>query len=58
MGLVLSGEELRILFPLLKGIEAQMKSAERALLLKVEKALYEQLSIREIENLRSAGGLV
>jgi hypothetical protein len=58
MEFVLSGEELRVLFPLLKGIEARMTGAERALLLRVEKALYEQLSIREIENLRSSGGLV
>jgi hypothetical protein len=57
-GLLLNNEELRILFPLLKGIEAQMKNAERAVLLKIEKALYDQLSINEIESLRNAGGLV
>ncbi|MDR1388787.1 MAG: hypothetical protein LBJ31_02290 [Treponema sp.] len=48
-GLLLNSQELRVLLPLLKGSEENMKNSERALLLKIERALYRELSIEEIE---------
>jgi hypothetical protein len=41
--------ELLAVFPRLKRIEAVLEKDERAVLLKIEKVLYERLSIGEIE---------
>ena len=49
MTLTLSKEELLVLFPLLKKSEARLNNRERSILVKIEKTLYEQLSIEEIE---------
>ena len=45
----LTMDELLILFPLLKKNEANLSAKERHILVKIEKALYEHLSIEEIE---------
>ena len=42
-------DELLILFPLLKKNEESLSAKERQILVKIEKALYEHLSIEEIE---------
>ena len=49
-GLFLSLEELLILFPLLKKNEVSLNNKERHILVKIEKKLYEHLSIADIEN--------
>ena len=46
-----------ILFPLLKKNETNLNLKERQLLVKIEKKLYEHLSIEEIEN-RLGGAIV
>ena len=43
-------EELLILLPLLKKNEAYLSNKERQILVKIEKKLYEYLSIEEIES--------
>jgi len=43
-------EELLVLFSLLKKNEALLNAKERRLLVKIEKSLYEHLSIADIEN--------
>ena len=48
--MTLTLEELLVLFPLLKKNEALLNIKERQILVKLEKKLYEQLSIEEIEN--------
>ncbi|MDR1506930.1 MAG: hypothetical protein LBI67_07475 [Treponema sp.] len=42
--------ELLAVFPRLKRFEAGMGEKERAVLIKIEKVLYDNLSIREIES--------
>jgi hypothetical protein len=49
-GTFFSFEELLILFPLLKKNEALLSNQERTILVKIEKTLYEHLSIAEMEN--------
>ena len=49
-GVYLTLEELSILFPLLKKSEALLNNKERQILVKIEKKLYEHLSIADIEN--------
>jgi hypothetical protein len=56
-GLFLSLEELRSLFPRLKKSEAQLDISERALLLRMERVLYENLSIQELETLGEGNGI-
>jgi hypothetical protein len=48
-GVFLTFDELLAVFPRLKGLEAVLEKDERAVLLKLEKVLYECLSIGEIE---------
>jgi hypothetical protein len=50
-GLFLSQEEIKVLFSLLKAREYSLSNAERALLLKLENALYACLSVYEVEAL-------
>ncbi|MDR3167042.1 MAG: hypothetical protein LBT93_03785 [Treponema sp.] len=50
-GIILSLEECKILFPLLKGLENTLLAPEREILLKIERVLYAHLSIRDVENL-------
>ena len=45
----LSLEELLLLFPIIKKNESYLSSQERQVLVKIEKILYEKLSIAEIE---------
>ena len=47
--MILTMEELLTLFPLLKKNEDLLSIKERQLLVKIEKELYEHLSIEEIE---------
>ncbi|MDR2702639.1 MAG: hypothetical protein LBB72_09425 [Spirochaetaceae bacterium] len=49
-GLYLTLEELSALFPLLKNNEERMGVRERQILNRMERILYEHLSIEEIEN--------
>lgn len=49
-GFFLSLEELLVLFSLLKKNEAALSVKERQLLVKIEKNLYEHLSIADIES--------
>ena len=49
MTLTLTIDELLILLPLLKKNEEHLNVKERQILVKIEKALYEHLSIEEIE---------
>jgi hypothetical protein len=56
-GLFLTLEELSVLFPWIKKNEAFMDVRERQLLSRIERTLYEHLSIEEIENrLRGSAG--
>jgi hypothetical protein len=48
-GIFLTLNELLAVFPRLKRLEAVLEKDERAVLIKMEKVLYEQLSISEIE---------
>jgi hypothetical protein len=50
-GIVLTLDECKALFPRLKGLENTLLAPEREILLKMEKVLYEHLSIQEVENL-------
>jgi hypothetical protein len=50
-GIILSLDECKTLFPLLKGPENTLRTREREILLKIEKVLYSHLSIRDVENL-------
>lgn len=50
MTLTLSGEEIMVLFPLLKKNETTLSARERNILVRIEKILYEHLSIEEIES--------
>ena|GEM_PF-3280995 len=58
-GLFLSLKDCTILFPALKGNESSLSREERMLMLRIEKVLYGNLSIREMEELlgEAAGGL-
>ncbi|MDR2553444.1 MAG: hypothetical protein LBD31_09820 [Treponema sp.] len=49
-GAFFSFEELLAVFPRLKEREDELSAAERRVLYKMEKILYGQLSIQEIEN--------
>ncbi|MDR2103671.1 MAG: hypothetical protein LBP42_06180 [Treponema sp.] len=53
-GILLSLDECKTLFPLLKGMENTLPATEREILLKIEKVLYAHLSIRDVENLVSS----
>ncbi|MCL1812061.1 MAG: hypothetical protein FWG29_00915 [Treponema sp.] len=55
--MTLTLEELLVLFPLLKKNEALLSIKERQILVKIEKKLYQQLSIEEIED-RLGGAIV
>ena len=46
----LSLEELVLLFPIIKKNESYLSCQERQVLVKIEKILYEKLSIAEIES--------
>jgi hypothetical protein len=48
--LTLTLDELLTLFPLLKKNEEHLSGKERIILAKIEKTLYEHLSIEEIES--------
>ena len=48
--LFLSLEELLLLFPVIKKNESHLSNQERRVLVKIEKILYEKMSIAEIEN--------
>ena len=49
--LTLSGEELATLYRILKGMESDLSGGEERLLNRVERTLYEGLSIEEMERL-------
>ena len=49
-GIFLSLEELLTLFPLLKKNEALLKNSERQLFVKIEKKLYDNISIADLES--------
>lgn len=49
--LTLSGEELATLYRMLKSMEAELSREEERLLTRVERTLYEGLSIEEMERL-------
>ena len=55
--LTLSLEELKTLFPLLKKNEDSLNSKERQILVKIERNLYENLSIDEIQRIEIEGRL-
>ena len=55
-GVFLTLEDLETLFPLLKKNEAHLTVKERHLFIKIEKKLYENLSIGELE--RFMGGSI
>jgi hypothetical protein len=48
-GVFLSLNELLVVFPRLKRLEAVLEKDERTVLIKMEKVLYEHLSISEME---------
>ncbi|MDR2143718.1 MAG: hypothetical protein LBP29_05060 [Treponema sp.] len=48
-GVFFTLDELLAIFPRLKHVEAVLKKDERAVLIRMEKVLYEHLSINEIE---------
>ena len=50
-------EELLVLFPLLKKNEEHLTGKERSILVKMEKTIYEHLSVEEIEG-RLGGAIV
>jgi hypothetical protein len=54
-GAFLSLRELKTIFPRLKKIEHTLDQGERQVLLKFEKALYEHLSVKEVEELLRSG---
>ncbi|MFP4301153.1 MAG: hypothetical protein ACOC47_08010 [Alkalispirochaetaceae bacterium] len=49
--LTLSGEELATLYRILKSMESELAGAEERLLNRVERTLYEGLSIEDMEHL-------
>ncbi|MCL1814945.1 MAG: hypothetical protein FWG27_03875 [Treponema sp.] len=49
-GIFFTLEELLVLFPLLKKNEPLLSDKERQMLVKIEKIIYEHLSIAEIES--------
>jgi len=49
-GLFLTLEELEVLLPLLKNNEVHLTGKERRILVKIEKELYEHLSIADMED--------
>jgi hypothetical protein len=49
-GVFLSLDDLLVLLPLLKKNEAALNSKERQILLRMEKKLYDHLSIADIES--------
>ena len=55
--MTLTLEELMVLLPLLKKNEANLSGKERQLLVKIEREVYEHLSIEEIET-RLGGTIV
>lgn len=52
-GIWLDLRECKVLFSRLKGMETRLSAPERELLLRIEKTLYERLSIGELETLQS-----
>jgi hypothetical protein len=52
----LTTEELLSIFPGLKQSEAAMNVPERAVLLRMEKFLYQNLSVEELETLTGCAG--
>ena len=54
-GVFLTLNDCTVLFPRLKENEASLSKEERVILLKMEKVLYENLSIREMEELTRKG---
>jgi hypothetical protein len=48
-GIFLSIQELLVFFPRLKRLEAELTEKERFILHKIEKTLYQCLSVEEIE---------
>ena len=56
-GVFLSLNDCTVLFPRLKENEVSLSKGERMLLRRIEKVLYENLSIREIEALLEKGAL-
>jgi hypothetical protein len=48
-GIVLTLDECKALFPRLKGLENVLLAPEREILLRMEKVLYEHLSVQEAE---------
>ncbi|MDR0628933.1 MAG: hypothetical protein LBG24_04725 [Treponema sp.] len=50
-GMFFTFKELTVLFPRLKKAENTLLPAEREVLLKIERTLYEQLSIQDVEGL-------
>jgi hypothetical protein len=53
-GIFLTTEELLSVFPRLKKSEAAMNVSERAVLLRIERLLYRNLSVEELEALTGA----
>jgi len=49
-GINFTQEELLVLFSLLKKSEARLNAKERQILVKIERTLYEHLSIADIES--------
>ena len=54
-GVFLSLYDCAVLFPALKGNESSLSREERMLMLRIEKVLYGNLSIREMEELLARG---
>jgi hypothetical protein len=50
-GMFFTFKELKVLFTRLKKAENTLLPAEREVLLKIERTLYEQLSIQDVEGL-------
>jgi hypothetical protein len=56
-GLFFSNEELEVIFPFIKKDEAHLDLKGRQILTRIERILYNHLSIEDIENrLRGSGG--
>ena len=54
-GVYLTLKDCTVLFPRIKGIESSLSKEERMIMLRIEKVLYENLSIREMEELLERG---
>ncbi|MDR0377197.1 MAG: hypothetical protein LBH70_05330 [Spirochaetaceae bacterium] len=55
-GVFIGLRELITIFPRIKGGEYTMNPAERQVLMKIEKVLYEYLTVEEVENLARIPG--